>query len=550
MWPIVILLSLLGLTIFTWKRILRPFVFPTIWENLPGPAPSSFLSGSLGDLLSPRGWKWHQDIADIYGSVVKIKGLFGANYLYVSDPKALHHILVKDQHFYEETVAVIEGNKMLLGEGIFTSVGERHRLQRKALTPIFTIAHMRQILPIFYEVTYKLRDTFVQKVHKGERDIDILEWMTRMALELIGQSGLGYSFDDLSENASMHPYALASKKLIPLASQALVLRNIIMPIVTIGTPRFRKFIVDYLLLPFPLVKELKEIVDVLYGTSVGIYETKKKLLAEGDEAVSSQIGRGKDIISILMKANMVATDAERLSEEEIVTQTTSLTFAATDTTSSALCRTLHLLALNKDAQGKVRQELREARQQNGGDDLDYDMLVSLPYLDAICRETLRLHPPVSFMERVVQEDIILPFATPVKGVDGEDIAELPMPKGTHVFISIIGCNRNPEFWGPDVLEWKPERWLNPLPDSVVNARIPGIYSHLLTFLGGGKSCIGFKFSQLEMKIVLAILLETFEFSPTDKEIVWQMNAIASPALDWYSTHGSLPMKIKLAPCVA
>ena len=68
----------------------------------------------------------------------------------------------------------------------------------------------------------------------------------------------------------------------------------------------------------------------------------------------------------------------------------SLTFAATDTTSGALTRTFHLLAQHKDVQAKVRAELRNARKANGGGDIDYDTLVSLPLLDAICRETLRM----------------------------------------------------------------------------------------------------------------------------------------------------------------
>lgn len=68
----------------------------------------------------------------------------------------------------------------------------------------------------------------------------------------------------------------------------------------------------------------------------------------------------------------------------------TLTFAATDTTSSALSRTLHLLAQHKDIQHKLREEVRKAREDNGGDDLGFDTLDALPYLDAVCRETLRL----------------------------------------------------------------------------------------------------------------------------------------------------------------
>ena len=63
-------------------------------------------------------------------------------------------------------------------------------------------------------------------------------------------------------------------------------------------------------------------------------------------------------------------------------------FAATDTTSNSLARILHILAGRQDAQDKLRGELMDASPD--GEEIPYDTLVSLPYLDAICRETLRL----------------------------------------------------------------------------------------------------------------------------------------------------------------
>ena len=68
----------------------------------------------------------------------------------------------------------------------------------------------------------------------------------------------------------------------------------------------------------------------------------------------------------------------------------SLTFAGTDTTSNALARILHLLCLHPKVQENLRKEILEARSANGGHDVSYDELVELPYMDAICRETLRL----------------------------------------------------------------------------------------------------------------------------------------------------------------
>jgi cytochrome P450 len=64
-------------------------------------------------------------------------------------------------------------------------------------------------------------------------------------------------------------------------------------------------------------------------------------------------------------------------------------FAAMDTTSSALARSFHLLSKHQDVQDKLRKELVDARDIRGGD-FSYDEIMGLPYLDAICREVLRL----------------------------------------------------------------------------------------------------------------------------------------------------------------
>ncbi|PPQ69083.1 hypothetical protein CVT26_003558 [Gymnopilus dilepis] len=531
-------------------RLLHRRLFPSALDNVPGPEPKSWLVGNMLDLHDPlTGWEYHKEIARNYGGVIRVKGMFGSNQLYVYDPKVMHQILLKDQYAYDENELFIESNKMIFGEGLLTTLGDKHRRQRKMLTPVFSIAHLRNMVPIFYEVARKVHDTFTKKVQQGPQEIEIMSWMTRLALELIGQSGLGYSFDELTENAVPHEYGIASKQLVPTQSQAKVvlLNRALLPKLTkIGTRSFRRWVVEHL--PSKHVQKVRGIVDTLHRTSVEIFESKKKAVEAGDAALEAQIGRGKDLISILLKENMKASQEDKLSDEEVLGQITTFTFAATDTTSTAISRTLHLLAHHKDAQDRLRQELRKARQDNDGEDISYDALVSLPYLDAICRETLRLYSPVNSLMRAARQDVVLPLPRPIRGVNGEEIHELPLPKGTNIYLAVSSSNRNPELWGPDVEEWKPDRWLKPLPEALINARIPGIYSHLMTFLGGSRSCIGFKFSQLEMKVVLALLIETLEFSPSDKDkdIFWQMSGIVTPILDRDPTKVALPMMVSLA----
>ena len=74
--------------------------------------------------------------------------------------------------------------------------------------------------------------------------------------------------------------------------------------------------------------------------------------------------------------------------------------------------------------------------------------------------------------------MLLPLSDPVRATDGQLLSEIPVPKGTSLLVSIQSCNRNKALWGDDALEWRPERWLEPLPDTLVDAHVPGIYSNL------------------------------------------------------------------------
>ena len=75
-------------------------------------------------------------------------------------------------------------------------------------------------------------------------------------------------------------------------------------------------------------------------------------------------------------------------------------------------------------------------------------------------------------------DTVLPFQTPIKGKNGQKMNEIHVPAHTMIYVGIAAINRSHALWGDDAHEWKPERWLSPLPDAVSEARIPGVYSNL------------------------------------------------------------------------
>ena len=66
----------------------------------------------------------------------------------------------------------------------------------------------------------------------------------------------------------------------------------------------------------------------------------------------------------------------------------------------------------------------------------------------------------------------------MKGLNGKMIHEILVPKDTTIVVGILSANRHKSIWGEDALQWKPERWLSPLPEAVIEAKIPGVYSNL------------------------------------------------------------------------
>ena len=91
---------------------------------------------------------------------------------------------------------------MLLGPGLLTTESQQHRKQRKMLNPVFSAAHLRNMSHIFYDIAHKVQKAIASRVGKEPQEIDVNGWMARTTLEMLGQAGLGYSFDDFVSDST------------------------------------------------------------------------------------------------------------------------------------------------------------------------------------------------------------------------------------------------------------------------------------------------------------------------------------------------------------
>ncbi|KAH6919090.1 cytochrome P450 [Coprinopsis sp. MPI-PUGE-AT-0042] len=528
-------------TVIVWATLRRVFERRP-FAMLPGPKGKTFLLGHFSKLFDAKeGFHYQERLVQEHDQVARIGGLLGSDTLFVSDPKALHSILVKDQDVtWDEGENFLASNHAVFGPGVISTQGHKHKRQRKVLNTVFSTSHIRNMASIFDEVTSKLADSLSNIVGQEKKEVEVFDWMTRGALEIIGQGGFGYSFDNLSEHDKPHPFATSVKILLRLLNETMPMQLFILPLVrkyNIGGKRVQRFVMKNL--TWGSLRKLVEVVDVMHHTSLDIYETRKRSLELGSEDSPR-----KDILSALMKANTSREAGDKMTDEEIIAQISTFTFAGMDTTSSALGRLLWLLSEKQDVQDRLRAEIREAKEQYG--QLSYDELMALPYLDAVCRETLRMYPPAPIASRFAKKDAVVPLLTPIKGRDGKEINKIFVPQGTNILISNLGPNRSTKLWGLDAGEWKPERWMNELPKSLIDAKVPGIYSHSLTFAGGGRSCIGVTFAQLELKFMIFNLLDRLKFTSTDKKIIWKFGGLVAPGIDLKNRRPELPLVLEQA----
>ncbi|KAH9927396.1 cytochrome P450 [Amylocystis lapponica] len=457
-------------------------------------------------------------------------------------------MLVKEQHIFEHTDMFIRSS-----------------------AKCSTLANMRDLLPIIQPIADKLQGIFLSQLPPdgpdgGVTELNLVPWMSRAALEYISQAGFGYSFNAL-DPSNTNEYADAVRLLSPSAVRILILRPFIPLIVRTCSLQWRNRLVDWM--PIAPLKNIRRIVQIMDKTSRKIFAEKKATLerrggidAPRTEGDLGERMKGKDIMSIMLRANSSSSETDRLTDAELLGQMNTIMFAGFETTTIAICRVIFILAERAEVQARLRSEIRAAKlriasasdaQRWEDVPLSYDELMSLPYLDAIVRETLRVYPPTSLPSRTATRATTHPLQYPIRSTSGVPLHVIAIPEGTNIIMSILAANHNTEVWGPDAHEWRPERWLTSdgrqlgmsrdadaegMPGQKDGVKYPGVYATMMTFLGGGRACIGFKFAEMEMKQVLTTLLSTVHFalpSAVDaqgqrKEIYWKMNALQVPVV--------------------
>jgi len=189
-------------------------------------------------------------------------------------------------------------------------------------------------------------------------------------------------------------------------------------------------------------------------------------------------------------------------------------FAGHDTTGHAMTWLLFELARQPQYQQQLQVEIDGFFKELNGRDPEYRDLSKLPFLDRCITETLRLWNSVpNGTYRQLQ------FDDEVTGIDGKPVL---LPKGTVVNLVTWSRHRNPDLWGADVDMFNPHRDFKPEEMMRVGSSRAAMNpesERFSPFTNSPRSCLGKNFAQLEMRLILSYLLQSYTFSlapPYDK----------------------------------
>ncbi|KZV62140.1 cytochrome P450 [Peniophora sp. CONT] len=502
---------------------LRPFFSPL--RLVPGPPSDGFLLGNLRAIVEADPCTLHEKWAKEYGPVVKYKMFLNRDMLSIMDTRAVAHILGHPMD-YQKPTFIRRALTAMLGNGLLTVEGERHKHQRRVMSPAFGIPHIRELTSIFISKSLQLRDIWASKLQEKQLEvnpddpsagkIEVLSWLNKMTLDVIGLAGFNHNFNALSPNEDAHELNQALRTL--LSNDAPSVLDIL-----------------HLLVPATRILKSKRDIAMKHARAtldrVGkqfLDERKSAVLAAAESKVERRDIVGKDLLSVLIRNNMASDIPEEdcMTDDEVLAQVPTFLLAGHETTSTAVTWSLFALAQNQVAQDQLREEARACHDQ---EEPSMETLDALPYLDCVVRETMRLFSPIASTLRVAMKDDVIPAAKEWVDNKGARRSGVRVCKGDFVFLPFLALSRSEAIWGDDAHEWKPERWSKGIPAA---ASVPGIWGNSFAFSGGSRACIGYRFSVIEMKAIIYTLIRAFRFSMSvdPSEIKFKSSDVTRPHL--------------------
>uniref|UniRef100_A0A0A9TEH6 Uncharacterized protein n=1 Tax=Arundo donax TaxID=35708 RepID=A0A0A9TEH6_ARUDO len=219
----------------------------------------------------------------------------------------------------------------------------------------------------------------------------------------------------------------------------------------------------------------------------------RELIGKRIKAMKEGESTNDDLLGLLLESNMEHTDENGQSSlgmtiEDVIEECKLFYFAGMETASVLLTWTMVLLSMHPEWQDRAREEVIDLFGKNKP---EYEGLSRLKIVTIILYEVLRLYPPAIVFSRKTYKKM--------------KIGDVMYPAGVIVELPVHFLHHDPDIWGSDVHDFKPERFAEGISKASKN---PSVF---LPFGWGPRICIGQNFALLEAKMAMCMILQRFEF---------------------------------------
>jgi cytochrome P450 family 110 len=389
------------------------------------------------------------ECASAYGDIYNLSIRPDYPTILINNPDALQTILTSDT---KELSSPGELNGIFIPisgtQSLITASGKQHQRKRQLVMPALHGERMRAYADIINQVT----DEVLSKLQIGAA-FSIRSVTQTITLKIIMQAVFGlYNSPRATELERVLSDILESTS-SPLSLAAAV---------------------------FPILGKVLSVLNPARDFETLLQQADQIIYEEIQERRSNLDSETRvDILSLLMSAH--DEDGQAMSNVELRDELMTLLTAGHETTATALAWAVYFIYKNENVKTKLLNELNSL-----GKNPDSNIIFKLPYLTAVCNETLRIYPvALTTFPRKVEKPISL--------------CGYNLEPGTLVYGSIYDTHRRQDLY-PNPDEFKPERFLE---------RQYSAYE-FLPFGGGARRCIGLAFAQFEMKLVLAKILTSYQ----------------------------------------
>ncbi|EJD02378.1 high nitrogen upregulated cytochrome P450 monooxygenase 2 [Fomitiporia mediterranea MF3/22] len=436
------------------------------------PGPLSLKISKFVTMYHSLGGKQHlyfKKLHDKFGHVVRV----GPNELSFADAEAIPPVLGQDGMrrgpLWEMHVKPGTTPHLISLRNV-----DKHHERRKLWNHGFTSAAIKDYQPLIANRVLQLVEE-LKKVSRGENEIheksvDLTCWIAYFAYDFMGDLvfGGGFEFMRYRDKDGFRPILEEGMKMIGILEHV----------------------------PW-IARSLAK-----YGSEPAVLETYREYGTKRYDIRKEQGAISRDLFHFV--TNEEGIEKMDVSREQGLNEIFAAMVAGADTTSTVLDGLFFRILSNTAIFTKLRQEVDSEFPLGEGEPFDAVKLAAMPFLNAVINETLRLQAPLSTsLQR-----------SPIENSGGKLVAGRFIPESTAIYIPSYALHRDPRYFSPFPYDFIPERWLDNTQinntNKKTNVKFTTNTSAFIPFSYGPANCIGKNLAMLEMRMVVATLIQKFD----------------------------------------